>query len=158
MEDSILHLMSMFASGRLEGRSEEIALEFLADYKGGNNGINGLWSAAVGPRLEARVLELARSPDREVRHGAIYFGLSTFADKSEAVIDALIATLPEADTNNSERALWGLGHGVSERLQPKVVDALVELHNSRSNRGTRDICARIVSNYGGVEARARLSK
>ncbi|MEO6708342.1 MAG: hypothetical protein ABIP42_02130, partial [Planctomycetota bacterium] len=95
IEDSILHLLMMFGGGRIEGRSEEIALEALADYerKGGNAGINGAWGAHVGPRLEARFLELERSKDSNVRHAAIYFGLSTFADKSPAVVDVLIRVL-----------------------------------------------------------------
>jgi HEAT repeat protein len=103
------------------------------------------------------VLELARAADRETRHAAIYFGLSTFADKSEAVVDALIATLADPDPNDWERALWGLGHGVPEALQRKVAAALVELHNGRSDPRTRERCARTVRQYA-PELEAKLKR
>lgn len=153
LEYRTLHMLALFGDGRLEGRSEEIALECLADVDGRrvNQQLNGLWGARVGPRLEARVLELARSSDWEIRHGAIYFGLSTFADKGEAVVDELIATLSDPDANNWDRALWGLGHGVPQALQPKVAAALVDLHNSRSDPQVRETCAGLVQRYGGAE-------
>lgn len=158
MHDSVLHLMTMFGAGALEGRSEEIALEWLAKYEGGNRGINGMWGARVGPALEARMIELARSENHEIRHAAIYFGLSTFQEKSAAVCDELIATLTDPDHNNWGRALWGLGHGVPQAQQPRVVEALIELHGARSDRSTRERCERIVTQYGGEEAAARLAR
>ena len=159
--DEVLHLLFMFGEeGRIEGRSEQIALECLAqvESQGMPGGINGLWGARVGPALEARVLELYRSNDREVHHKAIYFGLSTFLDKGEAVVDALIETLSDPDFNNSGRALWGLGHGVPTALQPKVAAALVDLHNNRSDQYLRENCKRIVAQYGGPEYESKLLK
>lgn len=156
LHDSVLHLLTMFGDRKLEGPSEDIALEWLSTYDGGNRGINGMWGARVGPRLEARVIELARSADHEVRHAAIYFGLSTFDEKSMAVVEELIAALTDPDHNNSGRALWGLGHGVSEGAKPHVVAALIDLHNNRSDRQTRESCLRTVRAYGGEEAAAKL--
>jgi hypothetical protein len=159
MSERALHLLTVFGDNRLEGRSEEIALELLAEVgQRSNMQLNGMWGARVGPRLEARVLELARSSDRDVRHNAIYFGLSTFAEKSEAVVDALIETLADPDWNNSGRALWGLEHEVPVALQPKVAAALVELHNSRSDPRVREDCVRIVKRYGGPSYEARLAR
>jgi len=160
LEYRTLHMLALFGEGRLEGRSEEIALECLADVDGRrvNQQLNGLWGAKVGPRLEARVLELSRSSDWEIRHGAIYFGLSTFADKSEVVVDELIATLSDPDANNWDRALWGLGHGVPQALQPKVAAALVDLHNSRSDPQVRETCVGLVERYGGAAALDRLQR
>jgi hypothetical protein len=160
LEHQTLNLLRTFGDGRLENRSEEIALSLLEHVDGRtvNQQLNGLWGAQVGPALEARVLELARSPEPEVRHGAIYFGLATFEGKSEAVVEALIATLADPDPNNWQRALWGLGVGVPEALQPRVVAALVELHNGRTDPGVRAACARLVAGYGGPEAEARLER
>lgn len=157
LRDSILHLMTTFSGGTLEGRSEEIAVEWLRTYDGGNVGISGMWGARVGPQLEARMIDLARSNQPTFRHAAIYFGLSTFEDKSPAVVEELIATLTDPDHNNSGRALWGLGHGVPDAQKPRVVTALIELHKNRSDPQTRTTCARIVQEYGGDEAAARLA-
>ena len=158
VRDWVLHLLKSYGGGKIDGRSEQIALEVLAEVDGRavNQELNGLWGARVGPELEARVLELARSQDRELSHGALYFGLSTFQEKSEPVVDALIAALSDSDFNNSGRALWGLGHGVPAELQPKVAAVLVDLHNSRSDPGVRASCQRIVAEYGGAELESRL--
>jgi len=157
--DGGIQLLKDFGGGRIEGRSEEIALELLS---GRDQDVNvqfgGLWGAEVGSRLEERVLELARSTDHEMRHAAIYFGLSTFKNKSRAVVDALIATLADPDHNDSGRALWGLGQGVPVDLQRHVATALVDLHNSRSDPTTRSRCARIVKEYGGPELEAKLKR
>ncbi len=159
MRGDVLNLMQVFGDRRLEGRSEDIALEVLTRIEGNTNvQFNGLWGARVGPRLEERVLALARDPDREVRHAAIYFGLSTFQDKSPAVVEGLIEALADPDHNDWGRALWGLGHGVPPSQQPRVVDALVDLYASRSDPRVREDCVRIVRNYGGPQAEARLAR
>ncbi len=160
LDSSVLHLMHLFGGGAITGRSEDIALEYIADFEKGESrqGVNGMWGAKVGPRLEARMLELERSPDREVRHDAIYFGLSTFADKGPAVVDALIRILTDPDHNNSGRALWGLSHGVLDSEKAKVVDALVDLHNARADPQVRASCRRTIEMYGGPAALNRLAK
>jgi hypothetical protein len=154
----IAHLLHLFGDGTITGRSEEIALAQLADYDHRHRqALSGFWGARVGPRLEARLIELARSPDHEVRDDAIYFGLSTLQGKSEAVVDLLIEALADPDwTNKGGRALWGLGQGVPESLQSKVAAALVEFHNARSDPGIRRSCARLVEQYGGPAATSRL--
>jgi hypothetical protein len=154
-----LHLLASFGDKRLEGRSEEIALELLAAReRNSNQQFSGLWGTTVGPRLEARLLELARGNDDDLRHAAIYFGLSTLSNKSAAVVDALVATLSSGDTENAGRALWGLGQGVPPELQTRVAAALVDLHNGRSDAQTRETCARLVQEYGGPAYQAKLKK
>ncbi len=153
-----IHLLASFGDQRLEGRSEEIALEIFATPGRSTQPYSGLWGATVGPRLEAKLLELARGTDDEMRHSAIYFGLSTLSNKSVAVVDALVATLSSGDTENAGRALWGLGHGVPPELQHRVAAALVDLHNGRSDAPTRATCARLVKEYGGPEFEAKLKK
>ena len=70
----------------------------------------------------------------------------------------MISFLPDPDHNNSGRALWGLSHGVPEASQARVAEALVELHNARSDPETRSSCARLVELYGGPNMSAMLAK
>jgi len=160
LEPSISQLLHLFGGGAITGRSEEIVFERLRDAgPRARQHLSGLWGARVGPLLEGRLIELARSGDRELRHDAIYFGLSTLKDKSEAVVDLLIETLADPDwTNTGGRALWGLGQGVPEHLQAKVAAALVELHNARSDPGVRRSCVRLVEQYGGPTFTSRLAR
>lgn len=159
LETSISHLLFQYGDGVIEGDSERVVLEVLnaPRRETRREGLRGLWGAKVGPALAARLIELADEP---ATHGdAIYFGLSTLNDKSEPVVEKLIATLSDPDwVNNGQRALWGLGHGVPEALQPKVAAALVEMHNSRVDPRVRDACAKLVRRYGGAEMEAKLNK
>jgi len=157
--DSISHLLFLYGDGVIEGESERIVLEALASPHSNarREALRGLWGAKVSPALAARLIELV--DDAESHGDAIYFGLSTLKDKNEAVVDKLIATLSDPDwTNNGQRALWGLGHGVPEALQPKVAAALVELHNTRVDPRVRGECAKLVHHYGGAEMEAKLNK
>lgn len=159
LANSISHLLFLYGDGVIEGDSERIVLETLASphRDARREALRGLWGAKVGPALVSRLIELA--DDAETHGDAIYFGLSTLKDKSEAVVDKLITTLSDPDwTNNGQRALWGLGHGVPEALQPKVAAALVELHNARVDPRVRDQCAALVRQYGGAEMEAKLKK
>jgi hypothetical protein len=143
LRGSMLHLLFLFGGGRIEGRSEEIALELIEGHTRNLNAeFTGMWGARVGPRLEARVLEYARSTDQELRHAAIYFGLSTFAEKSEAVVDALITL--RSDANNWERPV---GSRARVQVAGKVGGA-VKL-NGRSDPRIMN-AARLVKQYGGA--------
>jgi hypothetical protein len=156
---SVSHLLFLFGDGTIDGESARIVLEVLAahDRSTRREALRGLWGAKVTPALAARLIELA--DDGETHGDAIYFGLSTLSEKNEAVIDKLIATLSDPDwTNNGHRALWGLGFGVPEALQPKVAAALVELHNTRVEPRVRSTCAELVRRYGGEEMAAKLEK
>jgi hypothetical protein len=158
LERSMSHLLFLFGGGRIGGRSEDIVLDLLGDERTQHEGLRGIWGAAVGERLAARLIELSGSTDHELRHDAIYFGLSTLQDKSEPVLDVLIAKLTDPDHNNSGRALWGLGHGVPEEQQARVAAALADLYRARSDPGTRRDCRRLVERYGGAEMAAALER
>jgi hypothetical protein len=156
---SISHLLFLFGDGVIAGESEAIVLKQLAArvHSTRRETLRGLWGARVTPPLSARLVELA--DDAEMHHEVIYFGLSTLQEKDEAVIDKLIATLSDPDwTNNGQRALWGLGYGIPEALQPKVAAALVDLHNTHSEARVRNTCAELVRRYGGEAMAAKLDK
>ncbi|MAT73102.1 MAG: hypothetical protein CMJ58_26760 [Planctomycetaceae bacterium] len=156
VDNSISHLLRMYGEGIIAGRSEEIVLQLLADDDAGirRECLRGLWGAEVSGDLAARVVELADDP--ESQHDAIYFGLSTFKPKNEAVVDKLIETLAVSDHNDWGRALWGLGYGVPEGLQPKVAEALADMYVARSDPRTRQTCRDLIKRYAGEEAAAAL--
>lgn len=156
---SVSHLLFSFGDGVIAGKSAEIVLQQLAapNHNTRRETLRGLWGAKVTPEVAARLIELSQDP--QTHHDAIYYGLSTLQDKNAAVVDTLIATLADEDwINNGQRALWGLGHGVPEAQQKKVAAALVQLHNSRSDAGTRKTCADLVRRYGGEEMATKLDQ
>ena len=156
LERSISHLLFLYSDGHISGRSEEIVLELLSssDPDVRREGLRGLWGANVSDTLAAAIIELA--DNQASRHDAIYFGLSTLIPKNAAVVDKLIETLEDSDWNNWNRALWGLGHGIPEELQPRVADALAEMYLARSDPRTREKCRRLIGEYGGKDAVAKL--
>ena len=149
----------MFGDGVIDGESEAIVLKQLAaaGRETRRETLRGLWAPRVTPELARRLVELA--DDADMHHDAIYFGLSTLREKNEAVVDKLIATLSDPDwTNDGQRAMWGLGYGIPEALQPKVAAALVDLYNTRNEARVRSNCAELVRRYGGEAMAAKLEK
>lgn len=146
----LVHVIATFSEGDLRGPAGSAVSRILAseDPRALHQSLSGLWGTRVSPEIEARLLELARRPDHTVAHYAIYFGLSTLRDKSEAVVDELIRTLSHPDPNDSDRALWGLGKGVPAALEPKVADAALQLFESRIDANTRNSCLRLIAQYG----------
>jgi hypothetical protein len=73
-------------------------------------GKNFLWCPAPhDPKAVAAVLRLSHDPDHEVRHKAVYFGLSALPNKSPEVITRLIdMAMDERDANVHGRIAWGL--------------------------------------------------
>ncbi len=95
-----------------------------------------LWGAKFSPAIEARVIELSRSEDPRISHDALYYALSTQANKSSDSIERLIEFLAHPDsTNVAGRAAWGLGGGVPEDLEGRVAEAALEVMRSRSQGG-----------------------
>lgn len=158
LDNSMSHLLMMFADGKIEGRSEEILLELLASPHSDvrREALRGLWGASVSDRLAARLVELADDPDS--RHDAIYFGLSTLKPKNPAAVDKLIETLADQDWNDWDRALWGLGYGVPSDLQPRVAKALADMYVARSDPRTREKCVALIRKYAGDAAVEALPK
>jgi hypothetical protein len=148
MKESLSHLIHLFSKGNVTGEAATPVLRLLLedDRRTVREALRGLWGAKVSPAIEAQVIELAKNP--RTRHDAIYFGLSTFQDKSKAVIEVLVDALGDPDGNNSGRALWGLGHGVPLENYRQVADAFRGLLESRTDRSTRSEALRGLSRYG----------
>jgi hypothetical protein len=159
MRESIVHLLFLFSDHDLTGRAGDAVLGLLAtsDRDELHQRLPGLWGARVSPAIAERLLELSRSKDDDVSHNAIYFGLSTLDNKSEAVVDRLIELLPDPGENGG-RALWGLGHGVPVALQPKVASAMLRLFTARSAPQVQQSALRLVGMYGTSEHEAELAR
>lgn len=147
---SASHLLFVFSEGDLTGRAGAAALGLFEgdDRRSLRSALGGIWGARVSPELEARLLELARTDDHELRHEAIYFGLSTLQEKSPAVVQRLIEVLGEVDSENSGRALWGLGHGVPPASQPAVAEAMKKYFDARSDVYSQSSALRLIGQYG----------
>jgi len=145
-----VHVIATFSDGELIGPAGDAVLKLISsdDRRDVRQSFSGLWGTHVSPAIEKRLLDMSNGADLGNAHDAIYFGLSTLRDKSEAVIDRLIAALSDGDVNNSGRALWGLAQGVPTVLQPRVADTLLQLFEARSDSHTRESSLRSVREYG----------
>lgn len=148
--NQLVHVIATFSDGELIGAAGAAVSKIIAsdDRTDVRRSFSGLWGTHVSPAIEKRLLDLSNGPDHANAHDALYFGLSTLRDKSEAVIDRLVTALSDPDANNSGRALWGLGQGVPTALQPKVADALLQLIQARSAAHTRHEALRQLRQYG----------
>ena len=147
MQMSGSHLLLLFHDGHLEGPAAAIVLSLLGDERVRRQALSGMWGAVAAPELQARLLELAGQP--QTRHEAIYFGLSTLANKQRDVIEFLIGVLQQPDTEDAQRALWGLGQGVVAEQHALVADALIKLFAARNSKPTRDTCLQHLRMYVG---------
>ena len=95
--------------------------------------LGSIWGAKVSPGIEARLLDMFRSDDRQVRHDAFYFGLSTLREKSPAVVGACVAAMQSSDHELQWRARWGLSQGVPDEQRGTVGDAYLSLLSARSD-------------------------
>jgi hypothetical protein len=149
-KNGLVHVIATYSGGNLTGAAGDAVLKLISSDErlDVRQSFSGLWGTRVSPAIEKRLLDVANAPDWDNAHDALYFGLSTLRDKSEAVVDRLIDALADPDANNSGRALWGLGQGVPEALQPKVADAMVQLFEARSDPQTRTGSLRLLRQYG----------
>ncbi|WP_367870192.1 hypothetical protein [Luteolibacter sp. Populi] len=150
MGESTSHLLFMAEKGDMTGDSGEI-VRALIDKKEpdqSREAMRGIWGAKLSPALEADIIALSREP--ECLHDAIYFALSTQANKSEASVDRLIEVLADKDAaNNGGRAAWGLQQGVSKELAPKVADAAIKIVRTRASGYMLNQCWDLVKRYAG---------
>jgi len=147
LRESITHAVRLFNKGRITGRAADAVLEVLAsdDHRTQREAMRGIWGATVSPEVEARLLEIVRDP--EMRSDAIYFGLSTLANKSEAVVDLLIEAAVDPDPNVNQRARWGLASGIAtDEGKRKVSDFFLELLKSDARVASDALAA--LSQYG----------
>ena len=156
LDRSASHLLHLFGESVIDEASEKIVLQLLdsPDRDTRREVLRGLWGSRCSETLMARVVELAAN--KESRNDAIYFGLSTWPNKNEAVVDELIEVLSDPDWNNWSRAIWGLGYGVSESQKKKVAEAMLQMHEFRSDPQTREKCQRLINKYGDARQIARL--
>jgi len=86
-------------------------------------GAQWIWNRHQPGPAVALMLQLARDSDRAVRYGAMYYGLSTIRNRSEAAIERMIelAMLDGLDDPDfRHRITWGL-RGEKERALPVLV-------------------------------------
>jgi hypothetical protein len=150
LRQMMVSVLASFSDMNLTGAAGDEVLKIIATDDRGQlrQALAGLANTKVSPAIEARLLELSNDKeDPGIAHDAIYFGLSTMQDKSEAVVDRLIAALSE-DRENAWRALWGLGQGISPALEPKVAAAAMKLYAARSDRQTRTNAMTLIERFG----------
>ena len=117
----------------LTGRAGEAIFKLLgAEDSGVRRGaIKSLWGATLSSEIEKRLIELSRSEQRDEAYDAIYYGLSTQANKSGACVRRLIELLPSKNFSIAGRAAWGLGLGVAGSEHSLIVDAVLREMESR---------------------------
>lgn len=150
----LARLLAIFSGMDLRsGPAAERMLELVQNAKatGFDRSMGAVWGATVSDAIAEAFIELSRSSDTTLAHNAIYFGLSTFMEKSPATVERLIEVLEDPDWNNSGRALWGLSYGVPPVSKDRVVDAMLDLYEHRSSTKVRERSAAIIRDYGGED-------
>jgi len=85
----------------------------------GNRWVWGAPEQKQHPKAIALALKLRKDPEPQVRHFAVYFGLSTVVDKSDEVIRALLdSAINGNDPSTTGRVAWGLRSVPADRLAP----------------------------------------
>ena len=116
----------------LTGKAGDAILTLLEDedHRFRTSIMSYMWGGKYSSKLESRILELSRQP--EDSYNALYYALSTQANKSRASVERLIEYLPDLDTTNvGHRAAWGLGQGVAESEHGLVTEAALKLVEGR---------------------------
>ncbi|QDV08169.1 Regulatory protein BlaR1 [Planctomycetes bacterium Poly30] len=147
---SASHLLLMFSDRQIKGPAADAVMAMFGSDKADTREIlRGLWGARVSPEVAEHIIGLAQKGSRH-RHDAIYFGLSTFYEKSPAVLQALFEACEDPDHNNSGRALWGLTYGVPEASHADVADFLILLFEARSSASIRRDCLQGLRTYASA--------
>lgn len=158
MERSVSHLLMLWEERDLTGKSGAVVERLLHhdDAAVRKEVMRGLWGGRYSEELSARVVELA-DPKNEASSGdALYFALSTQANKTAEGVKRLIEYLSHPDTTNvAGRALWGLNSGVPEESYPCVAEAAIELVESRGGR-IREGAIGLLMRYARPEQRPEL--
>jgi len=100
LDDSFLDAMNACAE------DEDPAIRSRVARIAGNRWV---WSGEENERAIQLMLKLSRDEDRDTRYGAVYHGLSTVRNKSEAVVRRLVElALADHENNLYGRIVWGL--------------------------------------------------
>lgn len=150
--DATSHLLFVAEKGDLTGESGTIVRDLVrsdsAEVR--RRAMNGIWGAKLSPELEEEIIALSRQ--KEYEHDAIYFSLSTQANKSLNTVNRLIEALAHPDSyNTGGRAAWGLQQGVSKELAPRVADAAVKVVSTRASGYMWEQCWTLLRRYAGPE-------
>ena len=120
--------------------------------------LHSLWGAKLSPAIESRVIELSNDEDiasfstNGIAYDALYYALSTQANKSEASVKRLIEFLAARDTHNvGGRAAWGLGQGVGNEQHKLVADAALKVVAARSQSYLFREAMKRLKQYGSIE-------
>ncbi|QJE96180.1 hypothetical protein [Luteolibacter luteus] len=150
--ESTSHLLFVAEKGDLTGESGAIVRDLIRSERPETKrgAMNGIWGAKLSPELEEEVIALSRQ--KEYEHDAIYYSLSTQANKSLNTVNRLIEALAHPDSyNTGGRAAWGLQQGVSKELAPRVADAAVKVVGSRASGYMWDQCWTLLTRYAGPD-------
>ncbi len=155
---SMAHLIFMFSDGEVTGEAGEAVLGLMQRGQGrvARDVVGGVWGAHVTPEIEAEVLKMAQDPAQ--RSDAIYFGLSTWRQKSRKVCDVLLEAATDPDGNINQRAMWGLGHGVRPDDYNHVAYGVLKLMESRDSPRIQLQCLRMLRTYAGPDQLSQLEK
>ena len=134
VRQAIAYQIVFSANRDLSGKAGDAILKLLRedDAKFRKAVIRSLWGATLSSGMEERIIELSRSENSGESYDALYYALSTQANKSEASVKRLIEFLSHQDTLNvAGRAAWGLGQGVAEEQRGLVADACLKIMRAR---------------------------
>ncbi len=97
-----------------------------------------IWSAKLqNPEAIALMMELAKDEVRDIRYNAVYYGLSTVRDKSEAVIEQLInMALADHENNLYGRITWGLRGADSSLMENALLRRIPRNSASLHDKGS----------------------
>lgn len=143
------HLLMLFFQRDLTGEAGAAALRMFdgSTYDQRRSMLSGIWGGNVSPELAQYVLDLSRSENGNDRYDAMYYSLSTFDPKSEAVVERLIEYLPSASSEDHGRALWGLSWGVQPEQYARVTEAARSLFEARSSAQVQVDCLGLIGSY-----------
>jgi biopolymer transport protein ExbD len=93
-------------------------------------GNNLIWGVPEQkPEAIDLMLELSRDEVREVRYNAVYFGLSTVRDKSEAVVKRLVdIAMDDREWNMFNRIQWGLRD--SQAIAARILESYMDRYET----------------------------
>ncbi|MES2571005.1 MAG: M56 family metallopeptidase [Verrucomicrobiota bacterium] len=156
MRSRLSWVIMQLHGGDLTGPGGEAVLKLLSGNDRGQlrEVLRGIWGGRFSPALEARVIELSQNLEETngTAYDAMYFALSTQANKSEASVKRLIELLAHPDTRNvAGRCAWGLQQGVSREQFGLVANAMVKLLDARSDNYLREHALQNLERYGSPE-------
>lgn len=139
------HLIALFSDMTPDDAAVRVILRLYEDPEIRRQSLNGVWGITAPDALQQWFVELAATA---ARRNAIYFGLSTFANKNGQAVDVLVRALVEPE--NAQRALWGLGHGIADASdRTRALDAVLSLAGRGKLGWGYDAIHRMASSYGG---------